>query len=319
MLDAHRLMKRFAGVAAVNDVSFAVRGSEIVGYLGPNGSGKSTTAKILAALLPRSAGHVRFDGRLIDHDPIEFRRRLGYVPEEPQLYPFLSGREYLELIGRLRELPEPHLTRKIDRMLELFGLHSAADQDAMACALIRALAPRDQVTRAGFFFALQVIARSVPHRIALATSAGIAIALTTVILGRTDVRQASLDATFELLTIQPLFLAGFWHATRVPAAARHYAPLLLSWPARDRRFRHCAMRAGLVAVAMPCLLVLCPLYVAALGWPVAVAHAAFGGVLGATILEALFFRTSRAPFVSSYVPSATCSGFCRSTPPPFSS
>ena len=128
MLEAHRLMKRFAGVAAVNDVSFVVRGGEIVGYLGPNGSGKSTTAKILAGLLPPSAGHVRFDGRLIDHDPIEFRRRLGYVPEEPHLYPFLSGREYLELIGRLRELPEPHLTRKIDRMLELFGLQGASDQ-----------------------------------------------------------------------------------------------------------------------------------------------------------------------------------------------
>ena len=70
------------------------------------------------------------------------------------------------------------------------------------------LAPRDQVTRAGFFFALQVLARSIPHRIALATSAGIAIALTTVILRRTDLQQARLDATFELLTIQPLFLAA---------------------------------------------------------------------------------------------------------------
>jgi len=128
MLEAHRLMKRFAGVAAVNDVSFVVRGGEIVGYLGPNGSGKSTTAKILAGLLPPSAGHVRFDGRLIDHDPIEFRRRLGYVPEEPHLYPFLSGREYLELIGRLRDIPDQLLTMKIDGFLELFGLTSAADQ-----------------------------------------------------------------------------------------------------------------------------------------------------------------------------------------------
>ena len=178
--------------------------------------------------------------------------------------------------------------------------------------LARMLAPRDQVTRAGFFFALQVLARSIPHRIALATSAGIAIALTTVILRRTDLQQASLDATFELLTIQPLFLAavlaGFWHATRVPAAARPHAPLLLSWPARDRRFRHGAMRAGLVAVALPCLVVLSPLYVAALGWPAAVAHAAFGGVVAAAILEVLFFRTSRAPFVSSYVPSRNVLG-----------
>jgi hypothetical protein len=112
--------------------------------------------------------------------------------------------------------------------------------------------------------------------------------------------------------IQPLFLAavlaGFWHATRVPAAARPHAPLLLSWPARDRRFRHGAMRAGLVAVALPCLLVLCPLHVAALGWPVAVAHAAFGSLVAAAILEVLFFRTSRAPFVSPYVPSRNVLG-----------
>ena len=60
---------------------------------------------MLTGLLAPTGGQVLFEGRLIDDDPVAFRRRLGYVPEEPHLYPFLSGREYLELVGRLRELP----------------------------------------------------------------------------------------------------------------------------------------------------------------------------------------------------------------------
>jgi ABC-2 type transport system ATP-binding protein len=71
---------------------------------------------------------VLFDGRDTRLDPIEFRRRLGYVPEEPQLYPFLSGREYLELVGRLRELPAASMQRKIRALVEPFGLSDAAEQ-----------------------------------------------------------------------------------------------------------------------------------------------------------------------------------------------
>ena len=78
----------------------------MVGYLGPNGSGKTTTARMLAGLLEPSSGHVEYDGRDIRNDLVGFRRELGYIPEEPYLYPFLSGREYLQLVGRLRELPE---------------------------------------------------------------------------------------------------------------------------------------------------------------------------------------------------------------------
>jgi ABC-2 type transport system ATP-binding protein len=126
MLEAVHLVKRFAGITAVNDVSFVIRPGEIVGYLGPNGSGKTTTTRLLTGLLDPSSGHVRFEGRLVDDDPIAFRRRLGYVPEEPVLYSFLSGREYLELVGRLRGLDELLLDRRIDTLLDLFGLAAAA-------------------------------------------------------------------------------------------------------------------------------------------------------------------------------------------------
>ena len=127
-LRAHRLSKHFSGIRVVKDVDFALRPGEIVGYLGPNGSGKTTTARMLAGLLEPSAGHVEYAGRDIRDDIVGFRRQLGYIPEEPYLYPFLSGREYLLLVGRLRELPEPLLAVKIAGFLELFGLSVAADQ-----------------------------------------------------------------------------------------------------------------------------------------------------------------------------------------------
>jgi ABC-2 type transport system ATP-binding protein len=129
MLEARHLSRRFFGVSVVNDVSFTVRPGEIVGYLGPNGSGKTTTIRMLTGQLEPSAGSVRFLDRDVQEDPIGFRRRIGYVPEEPHLYPFLTGREFLELVGRLREIPEALLDRKIRGFLDLFGLADATDQD----------------------------------------------------------------------------------------------------------------------------------------------------------------------------------------------
>jgi len=132
MLEARNLSKRFHGVTAVGDVSFTLRPGEILGYLGPNGSGKTTTIRILTGALEPNSGKVLLDGRDATDVPLELRRRLGYVPEEPHLYPFLSGREYLQLVGRLREIPDALLTRKITGMLELLGLAEAADQDISA-------------------------------------------------------------------------------------------------------------------------------------------------------------------------------------------
>ena len=128
-LEALHLVKRYFGVTVVNDVSFDVGPGEVVGYLGPNGSGKSTTAKMLTGLLDTSAGSVIFDGQDISRDLVRFRRRLGYVPEEPILYNFQSATEYLELVGRLRELEPRLLTQKLGALLELFGLSAAANQD----------------------------------------------------------------------------------------------------------------------------------------------------------------------------------------------
>ena len=128
MLDVRNLTKYYSAVAAIRDVSFSVAPGAIVGLLGPNGSGKSTTVSILTGLREASAGEVWFNGANIAAAPVEYKASVGYVPEEAHLYSFLSGREHLQLVGRLRRITEPLLTYKVSALLELFGLTSAADQ-----------------------------------------------------------------------------------------------------------------------------------------------------------------------------------------------
>jgi ABC-2 type transport system ATP-binding protein len=132
ILEVQHLTKRYRGVAAVNDVSFTIAPGEILGYVGQNGAGKSTTVKMMIGLIQPSDGRILCDGRSIFDDLPAFQRRLGYVPEEPNLYPFLSGREYLLLTGRLRGIADPVLHHKIDEFLRLFGLFDDADDPVSA-------------------------------------------------------------------------------------------------------------------------------------------------------------------------------------------
>jgi len=128
MIRFHDTTKRFRATLAVDRLTVTIAPGEVVAVLGPNGSGKTTTVRMLTGLTEPSDGTVVHDGRNIYGDLVAFRRRLGYVPEEAHLYPFLSGREYLELVGRLRELPVTLLEKKIMSLLDLFGILSAADQ-----------------------------------------------------------------------------------------------------------------------------------------------------------------------------------------------
>jgi ABC-2 type transport system ATP-binding protein len=122
MLEVCALTKRFNGIPVVEDVSFTLKPGEILGYVGPNGAGKTTTVKMIIGLLEPSEGQVRFLGRSVIEDLPSFQARIGYVPEEPQLYPHLSGREYLQLAGRLRGIQRSILESKIDELLRLFSL-----------------------------------------------------------------------------------------------------------------------------------------------------------------------------------------------------
>jgi ABC-type multidrug transport system ATPase subunit len=102
MLELENLSKSYRGIPAISNVNFKVNAGEVVGYLGANGSGKSTTVKIITGLLQPNEGRVLFQGGNIRDDLVSFRAALGYVPEEAHLYNYLSGMEYLQLVGRLR-------------------------------------------------------------------------------------------------------------------------------------------------------------------------------------------------------------------------
>lgn len=123
MLQVDRLTKRYGAIIGIDDISFTVRPGEVLGLLGPNGSGKSTTVKILTGLLEPTSGHVRLDGRDIGVDVLGFKAQLGYVPEEPFLYSYLTGPEYLLLVGRLHGISEAQLDEKIERFMRLLGIY----------------------------------------------------------------------------------------------------------------------------------------------------------------------------------------------------
>ncbi len=124
MLEVKALYKRYRGIPAIEDVSFCVGAGEIVGYVGPNGSGKSTTVKIITGLLEPNTGQVLFEGASIRDNLMGYRAAFGYVPEEAHVYTHLSGLEYLQLVGRLRNMTEELIGLKANRMLTLLGLES---------------------------------------------------------------------------------------------------------------------------------------------------------------------------------------------------
>ena len=122
MLEVHNLTKRYHRIPAVDGISFSIRPGEVLGLLGPNGAGKSTTVKMLIGLIEPTAGQILFHGRDVRDDWPGFLRSAGYVPEEPYLYPQLTGREYLQLAGRLRGLSRCVLEPRLDELLRLFSL-----------------------------------------------------------------------------------------------------------------------------------------------------------------------------------------------------
>jgi ABC-2 type transport system ATP-binding protein len=122
-LEVQNLTKRYRGLNVVDHVNFTVSGGEVTGYLGPNGSGKSTTVKMLTGLIEPSSGSILFNGTDVRRNFDGFKRRLGYVPEEAHVYPSLTAMEYLQLIGRLRGMPEHLINKKAGDLLSLFALH----------------------------------------------------------------------------------------------------------------------------------------------------------------------------------------------------
>ena len=105
MIEVQHVTKRYGRVTAVDDVSFRVERGEILGFLGPNGAGKTTTMRILTGYMPATEGRATVAGFDIFANPIEAKRRTGYLPETPPLYPDMTVREYLDFVARIKGVP----------------------------------------------------------------------------------------------------------------------------------------------------------------------------------------------------------------------
>ena len=127
VVEVEDLVKVYAGgTRAVDGMSFSVEEGETFGFLGPNGAGKTTTIRILATLLRATSGTARVAGLDVEREPAEVRRRIGYASQAVALDALSTGRENLELVGRLHRVPGPDLRRRIDELLEITGLTDAA-------------------------------------------------------------------------------------------------------------------------------------------------------------------------------------------------
>jgi len=121
-IEVTHLVKAYAGVLAVNDISFTVPKGEIIGFLGPNGAGKSTTMRILTGYLPATSGQVSICGFAVASEPDAVKRRIGYMPENNPLPEEMRVSEYLYFRGRLKEIARSKLGSRIDEVLELCDL-----------------------------------------------------------------------------------------------------------------------------------------------------------------------------------------------------
>ena len=124
MLEILDITKSYHGVPAVRHLSLHAAPGQVVGLLGPNGSGKTTTVRMVVGLLQPSVGEIRWEGVPIGTSLRAYQAVVGYVPEEPKLYPYLTAVEYLRLVGGLRGVPAAILDGRIDRYLDLFQLGS---------------------------------------------------------------------------------------------------------------------------------------------------------------------------------------------------
>jgi ABC-2 type transport system ATP-binding protein len=122
MIEAIDLSRRFGDVLAVDRLTFTVGKGEIVGFLGPNGAGKSTTLRMLTGSLPASEGRARVAGFDVFEHPLEVKRRVGYLPETPPVYPDLSVRSYLRFCADLKGVARKRVATEVERVAERTGL-----------------------------------------------------------------------------------------------------------------------------------------------------------------------------------------------------
>ncbi len=118
MIQVENLTKRFGPTLAVSDVSFEVQKGEVLGFLGPNGAGKTTTMRILTGYLTPTDGRARVAGYDVQEEPLEAKKRTGYLPENPPVYPDMTVKEYLAFVGRIKGVPRKDLKTRLGEVSE---------------------------------------------------------------------------------------------------------------------------------------------------------------------------------------------------------
>ncbi|HTS75271.1 MAG TPA: ATP-binding cassette domain-containing protein [Bryobacteraceae bacterium] len=118
MIKVEGLTKRYARKVAVDNISFEVEKGQIVGFLGPNGAGKTTTMRVLTCFLPPTSGSAQVAGFDVLEHPMEVKKRIGYLPETPPLYPEMEVHEYLEFVGRIKGVPSSDLSKRVGEVSE---------------------------------------------------------------------------------------------------------------------------------------------------------------------------------------------------------
>lgn len=128
MIEVEHLTKRYGRLTAVDDVTFRVERGEILGFLGPNGAGKTTTMRILTGFMPATEGKAAVAGFDVFEQPLEAKRRTGYLPEAPPLYPEMTVREYLDFVARIKRVPKAQRKARIEATMERTRITDVRDR-----------------------------------------------------------------------------------------------------------------------------------------------------------------------------------------------
>ena len=128
MIEVQHVTKRYGPVAAVNDVSFRVEAGQILGLLGPNGAGKTTTMRVLTGYIPPTEGNAIIAGFDVFESPVDAKRRTGYLPESPPLYPDMTVREYLTFVARIKAVSPSDRQQRIDYAMGRTSVEDMADR-----------------------------------------------------------------------------------------------------------------------------------------------------------------------------------------------
>lgn len=119
MIEVRNLVKRYGKHTAVDHLSFHVEEGQIYGFLGPNGAGKSTTMNMMTGYLAATEGQIFIDGHEVSEEPMEARRSIGYLPEQPPVYPEMTPEEYLYFAAELKKIPKRERDEEVRRVMEL--------------------------------------------------------------------------------------------------------------------------------------------------------------------------------------------------------